>query len=59
MVLHIKKLHRVAPGIGAEVRVAHGHRDVRVPKELLQCLEGRPSHDQVGGKGMSKRVPAD
>jgi len=43
----VEQANRVAPDIGREVGVAHGHLHGRVAEEFLHRLERHPAHYQV------------
>src|SRR6266508_4998474 len=52
-------LHPGPEMLRGEVGVAHGHRDVRVPQDLLQVVEVPASHHEVTREGVPQVVEAE
>ena len=50
--------HRRLPRRRAEVRVAGGHREVRVPHQLLDCFRARSEHRRVCAERVAEAVDA-
>lgn len=55
----VQQADGVLSNVWAEVRVAFGHHDRRVPHQFLNRLDGRLAHNQVAGKGVTEHVPPD
>ena len=55
----VEQTHGVAPYVGAEMGVAHGHLDRRVPEQLLHGLGRYSSHHEMRGERVPECMPAD